>query len=152
SVVAAFQDRRREEDDIREAVRLRQEVAKRTVDLQAAADHLDAALATAERASTAKSDFLASMSHELRAPLNSILGFSQLLLSGKSFERLSAKQSGAVQQIEQAGRHRLLLIDDILDLSSVESGRLPLSIEPVEAAALIEEAASMLQPVAIAAS
>jgi signal transduction histidine kinase/CheY-like chemotaxis protein len=152
AVISAFSYRRREEDAAYEAVRLRKEVAKRTADLQASADQLDAALAHAERASAAKSDFLASMSHELRTPLNSILGFSQLLMSGKSFEPLSAKQAGAVQQIEQAGRHLQLLIDDILDLSRIEAGRLPLSIAPVEAAALIDEAASMLQPSAIAAN
>jgi signal transduction histidine kinase/CheY-like chemotaxis protein len=152
ALIGAFYDRRREEDLAYEAVRLRKEVAGRTADLQATADQLDAALATAERANAAKSDFLASMSHELRTPLNSILGFSQLLMSGRSFEPLSSQQAGAVQQIDQAGRHLLLLIDDILDLSRIEAGRLPLSIEPIEAAALIEEAAAMLQPSAINAN
>ena len=152
ALIGAFYDRRREEDAAHEAVRLRKEVAKRTVELQASADQLDAALVAAERASAAKSDFLAGLSHELRTPLNSILGFSQLLMSGRSFEPLNAKQTGAVQQIEQAGRHLLSLIDDILDLSRIEAGRLPLSIESVEAAALIDEAASMLQPTAIAAN
>jgi signal transduction histidine kinase/DNA-binding NarL/FixJ family response regulator len=151
ALIGAVYDRRREEDEAYEAVRLRKEVAKRTSELQATADQLDAALAQAERASASKSEFLASMSHELRTPLNSILGFSQLLMSGRSFEPLSAKQAGAVQQIDQAGRHLLSLIDDILDLSRIEGGRLALSIEPVEAAALIEEAAAMLQPSAIAA-
>jgi signal transduction histidine kinase/AmiR/NasT family two-component response regulator len=152
ALIAAFFDRRREQDDAYEAVRLRKEVAQRTANLQATATQLDAALAHAERASAAKSDFLASMSHELRTPLNSILGFSQLLMNGKSFDPLTPKQVGAVQQIEQAGRHLLLLIDDVLDLSRIEAGRLPLSIEPVEVAALIEEAAAMLQPAAISAN
>lgn len=152
ALIGAYHDRRREEDAAYEAVRVRKEVANRTAELQATADQLDAALAQAERASAAKSEFLASMSHELRTPLNSILGFSQLLMNGRTFEPLSAKQTGAVQQIEQAGRHLLLLIDDILDLSRIEAGRLPLSLEPIEAAALIEEAASMLQPTAIAAN
>ena len=152
ALIGAFYDRRREEDAAFEAVRLRKEVGQRTANLQATADQLDAALAHAERASTAKSDFLASMSHELRTPLNSILGFSHLLMGGKSFEPLTTKQAGAVQQIDQAGRHLLVLIDDILDLSRIEAGRLPLSIEPVEVAALIEEATSMLQPTAISAN
>jgi signal transduction histidine kinase/DNA-binding NarL/FixJ family response regulator len=152
ALVSTLYDRRRDEDSAHEAVRLRKEVAKRTVELQASADHLDAALATAERASAAKSDFLANMSHELRTPLNSILGFSQLLMNGKSYEPLTARQAGAVQQIEQAGRHLLLMIDDILELSRIEAGRLPLAIEAVEVAALVEEAASMLQPAAIAAN
>ena len=109
------------------------------------------ALARAERASAAKSDFLASMSHELRTPLNSILGFSELLQTSKTFEPLTTKQAGAVKQIDQAGRHLLYLIDDILDLSRIEAGRLSLSIEPVDAAQLIEETTSLLQPSAIAA-
>ncbi len=151
-LVGAFYDRRREEDAIQETFRLRKEVARRTADLQLAAEQLDAALGKAEHASAAKSDFLASMSHELRTPLNSILGFSQLLLTGKSFEPLSSKHAGAVQQIDQAGRHLLLLIDDILDLSRIEAGRLSLSIETVEVAPLVEEVTSMLQPTAIDAS
>ncbi len=152
ALIAAFFDRRREQDAAYEAVRLRKEVAQRTANLQATATQLDAALAHAERTSAAKSDFLASMSHELRTPLSSILGFSQLLMNGKTFEPLTPKQAGAVQQIEQAGRHLLLLIDDVLELSRIEAGRLPLSIEPVELAPLIEEAAAMLQPTAINAN
>jgi signal transduction histidine kinase/DNA-binding NarL/FixJ family response regulator len=152
ALIAAFFDRRREQDTAYEAVRVRKEVAERTANLQATATQLDAALALAERASAAKSDFLASMSHELRTPLNSILGFSHLLSSGKTFEPLTSNQAGAVQQIEQAGRHLLLLIDDVLDLARVESGRVPLTIESVEVAPLIEEVASMLQPTAISAN
>jgi signal transduction histidine kinase/DNA-binding NarL/FixJ family response regulator len=152
ALIGAYFDRRREQDAAYEAVRIRKEVAERTANLQATATQLDAALAHAERASAAKSEFLASMSHELRAPLNSILGFSQLLTGGKTFEPLTAKQSGAVQQIEQAGRHLLALIEDVLDLSRIEAGRAPLSIQSVELAPLIEEAASMLQPAAIEAN
>ncbi|HET9231054.1 MAG TPA: ATP-binding protein [Vitreimonas sp.] len=152
ALIGAFYDRRRETDAAYEAVRMRKEVAKRTVELQTSADQLDAARVAAERASAAKSDFLAGLSHELRTPLNSSLGFSQLLMNGRSFEPLDAKQLAAVQQIDQAGRHLVLLIDDILDLSRIEAGRLPLAVESVEAAALIDEAASMLQPSAIAAN
>jgi signal transduction histidine kinase/CheY-like chemotaxis protein len=151
-LVGAFYDRRREQDAVQEAVRLREQVARRTADLQIAAEQLDEALMDAERASAAKSDFLASMSHELRTPLNSILGFSQLLLTGKSFEPLGAMQAGAVKQIDQAGRHLLLLIDDILDLSRIEAGRLQLSIETIEVAPLVEEVTAMLQPAATEAS
>jgi NO-binding membrane sensor protein with MHYT domain len=109
-LVGAFYDRRREVDAISEAARLRAEVARRTEELRAIAQQLDTALARAERASASKSDFLASMSHELRTPLNSILGFSELLQTSKTFEPLTAKQAGAVKQIDQAGRH--LLISD----------------------------------------
>ncbi|MBI3438227.1 MAG: response regulator [Proteobacteria bacterium] len=152
ALIAAYFDRRRELDATYEMVRVRKEVADRTANLQATATQLDAALAHAERASAAKSDFLAGMSHELRTPLNSILGYSHLLSSGKAFDPLTPKQAAAVQQIDQAGRHLLSLIDDVLDLARVESGRVPLSVGPVELAPLIEEAASMLQPAAISAN
>jgi signal transduction histidine kinase/ActR/RegA family two-component response regulator len=148
-LVGAFYDRQREKDAVLEAERLRQEVARRTVDLRVANERLDAALVRAERASAAKSDFLASMSHELRTPMNSILGFSQLLLGGKSFEPLTPGQTDAVQQVDHAGRLLLRLIDEILDLSQIEAGRLTVSIETVDLARLVEDVAAMLQPAAI---
>jgi signal transduction histidine kinase/ActR/RegA family two-component response regulator len=148
-LVAAFYDRQREKDALDEATRLRQEVARRTVDLRIANERLDAALVRAERASAAKSDFLASMSHELRTPMNSILGFSQLLLTGKSFEPLTPSQTDAVQQVDHAGRHLLRLIDEILDLSQIEAGRLSMSVESVDVVRLVEDAVAMLQPAAV---
>jgi signal transduction histidine kinase/ActR/RegA family two-component response regulator len=148
-LVGAFYDRQREKDAVAEATRLRQEVARRTVDLRVANERLDAALVRAERASAAKSDFLASMSHELRTPMNSILGFSQLLLGGRSFEPLSAGQTDAVQQIDHAGRHLLRLIDEILDLSQIEAGHMNMSIETVDVVRLVEDVVAMLQPAAV---
>jgi signal transduction histidine kinase/CheY-like chemotaxis protein len=148
-LVAAFYDRQREKDIIAEAARLRQEVARRTADLRVANEQLDTALVRAERASAAKSDFLASMSHELRTPMNSILGFSQLLLAGKGFEPLTPGQNDAVQQVENAGRHLLRLIDEILDLSQIEAGRLNMSVESVDVVTLAEEAVAMFQPIAV---
>lgn len=84
---------------------------------------LQAARGEAEAASAAKSQFLSSMSHELRTPMNSILGFAQLLQREKR-EPLSAKNLARVAQILRGGEHLLRLIDDVLDLASIESGRL----------------------------
>jgi signal transduction histidine kinase/CheY-like chemotaxis protein len=148
-LVGAIYNRRREEDALREADNLRDLVAARTADLQRAAESLDVALERAERASAAKSEFLASTSHELRTPLNSILGFAQLLLSGKTYEPLSAQQASAVQQIQASGAHLLQLIDEILDLSRIEAGRLNVTIETVDVKALIDEIVASFQPSAI---
>jgi PAS domain S-box-containing protein len=84
----------------------------------------------AERASQAKSQFLARMSHELRTPLNAVLGFAQLLGNDPA-ETLSARQGQRVERIHSAGLHLLALIDDVLDLATIESDALPLAQEPV---------------------
>jgi PAS domain S-box-containing protein len=82
----------------------------------------------AEAANRAKSEFLSRMSHELRTPLNAILGFGQLL----EMDELDAMQTESVEQIMHAGHHLLGLINEVLDLSRIESGRMDLSLEPVE--------------------
>lgn len=84
----------------------------------------------AEASSQAKSQFLSRMSHELRTPLNAINGFSQLLLTDK-MRSLDARQAEQVSQINAAGQHLLELINEILDLSRIESGKLSLSLEPI---------------------
>ncbi|MBP7338569.1 MHYT domain-containing protein [Niveispirillum sp.] len=137
-----MQARRRMEAELEQSkLALEQRVAERTVDLEEAR-------ARAEAASQAKSDFLASMSHELRTPLNSIMGFAQLLLYNRAKEPLTTKQERAATQIEKAGTHLLRLIDEVLDLAKVEAGRLSLSLEPVDAASVIRDVASHMQPVA----
>jgi signal transduction histidine kinase len=83
-----------------------------------------------ERANRMKSEFLASMSHELRTPLNAIIGFSDLLAE-QTAGALSSKQQRFVNHIQQGARHLLALINDILDLSKVEAGRLELNRENV---------------------
>jgi PAS domain S-box-containing protein len=97
-----------------------------------------------ERANAAKSEFLSRMSHELRTPLNAILGFGQLLELGVSDER----QRRQVREIRQAGDHLLALINDVLDLARVESGKLSISPEPVDLHAAVLEAVSLLRPLA----
>lgn len=84
----------------------------------------------ADSANRAKSEFLSSMSHELRTPLNAILGFAQIL-SDSEKEPLTEYQGRAVSHIEQSGEHLLLLINDVLDLSKIESGKVELNIEHI---------------------
>lgn len=97
-----------------------------------------------EQASQLKSEFLASMSHELRTPLNSILGFSDLLL--RQFDSLTPRQTKYMQVIEESGKHLLQLINDILDLSKIESGTVELELEPVSIPELCLQCQEMIQP------
>ena len=100
-----------------------------------------------EASSRAKTDFLSRMSHELRTPLNAVLGFAQLLRMTKQ-PALAQAQLDQVRHIEHAGHHLLALVNDVLDLSRVESGRLNLSLEAVALQAVADEAASMVEMLA----
>jgi PAS domain S-box-containing protein len=111
------------------------------------AQELHEARAAAETASAAKSEFLSSMSHELRTPLNAILGFAQLLTRDKR-EPLSDRHRERVEHILRGGEHLLRLINDILDLSRIEAGRVPISLEPVGVAEVLEEVRRTLEPIA----
>jgi len=105
---------------------------------------LNEAISVAEKANLAKSDFLSSMSHELRTPLSAILGFAQLIESSSPPPTISQKRS--VDQILQAGWYLLELINEILDLALIESGKLSLSLEPIELAAVMLECQAMIEP------
>jgi PAS domain S-box-containing protein len=119
---------------------LERRVAERT-------DELRRARELAESASAAKSDFLSSMSHELRTPLNSILGFAQLLQSDRK-RPLDERQFERVRHVMRGGEHLLRLIDDVLDLSRIEAGRLTISLEPVSIASVLEAVVDTLRPIA----
>jgi len=97
-----------------------------------------------EAASQAKSEFLARMSHELRTPLNAILGFGQLL----EMDDLEPDERESVGQIMRAGRHLLGLIDEVLDISRIESGALRISMEPVSLSNVLGDVRSMVAPLA----
>ena len=100
----------------------------------------------AVQANNAKIDFLSRMSHELRTPLNAILGFSQLL----EIERLNDGQRESVEQITRAGRHLLELVNEVLDISRIDSGNIALVPEPLSAHELWSEAADLIRPLASA--
>jgi adenylate cyclase len=106
---------------------------------------LSAALDKAETMNRTKSTFLANMSHELRTPLNAIIGYSEILqedASGKG----DVEPLEDLKKIEGAGRHLLGLIDDILDLSKIEAGKMEMSIEAIDLRALVDEAVSIARP------
>jgi PAS domain S-box-containing protein len=122
--------------DVTESKRLDQVLQERNVELQSAK-------VLAEKANLAKSDFLSSMSHELRSPLNAILGFAQLMESESPAPTPSQKES--IAQIQQAGWHLLNLINEILDLAKIESGKLSLSLESVSLAEVMLECQGMIE-------
>ena len=102
----------------------------------------------AAKANQAKTDFLSSISHELRTPLHAILGFTQLLESEPTAP-LAPAQRRFVDQILKAGRHLLQLINEILDLASIEAGKIRLSVEPVEVSAVVAECLPLIQEMAL---
>ncbi len=104
---------------------------------------LESAMQAAEKANLAKSDFLSSMSHELRTPLGAVLGFAQLLESSSPLPTQSQKRS--IDQILKAGWYLLDLINEILDLALIESGKLSLSLEPVSLPEVMQECEVMVE-------
>ncbi len=111
-----------------------------------ARESLRAAEASSKAANDAKSVFLSRMSHELRTPLNAILGFGQLL----ELESLTEDQHDSVGQILKGGRLLLELIDEVLDISRIETGQLSFSLEPVRLADVVGDALELLRPIATA--
>ncbi len=107
---------------------------------------LESAKLMADKANRAKSEFLSSMSHELRSPLNAILGFAQLMDSGSLPP--TPLQKDRIDHILQAGWHLLTLINEILDLATVESGKLSLSLEALSLAEVLGDCEAMMEPLA----
>ena len=126
---------------------LNQNLEKRSSQLALANDELSLRNREVERANRLKSEFLASMSHELRTPLNTILGFSELL-SEEGSGALNDKQKRFVGHIQRDARHLLELINDILDLSKIEAGRLELHLEKFHMAVAVAEVLTSIRPLA----
>lgn len=115
-------------------------------DLLLQQSQLRAAIEQAEHANQAKTEFLSSMSHELRTPLNSILGFAQVLYKDVHLNDL---QKDSLNEIVQAGKHLLELINQILDFTSIESGQVELKLEAVSLNKVVNECLSLLRPQAL---
>ncbi len=126
--------------------RMRVEAERAVLDqaLQNKNVELENAKVVAEKANLAKSVFLSSMSHELRTPLSAILGFAQLIESGTT--QLTIAQKRSIDQILKAGWYLLELINEILDLALIESGKLSLSLEPISLSEVMYECETMIEP------
>jgi signal transduction histidine kinase len=120
-----------------ENVRLFKELQARTLELEQKSRQVEAA-------SQHKSEFLANMSHELRTPLNGIIGFSEVMLE-RMFGDLSDKQEEYLKDILESGRHLLSLINDILDLSKIEAGRMELELTDFDLSAALDSGLTLLR-------
>ena len=109
-----------------------------------AAEALQSAEAVARAANEAKNEFLSRMSHELRTPLNAVLGFGQLL--ARKFE--GTEDADSIGHILKGGRHLLDLINDVLDIARIESGKMSISAEPVHVRTVIDETLDLMRPLA----
>jgi len=139
-----FHDRDRKLQGVFAAARDVTERKRFEHELQATNAELERAMAAAEKANLAKSDFLSSMSHELRSPLNAILGFAQLINSDTPPP--TPAQTASIDQILHAGWYLLDLINEILDLAQIESGKLALSREPTSLEEVMLECQAMIEP------
>jgi signal transduction histidine kinase len=107
--------------------------------------HLTAAVEELQRASDAKTAFLANVSHELRTPLTAILGFVEILASGMDGP-LNQAQTEDVRTVQASSRHLLELIDDLIDVASIESGQIQLALGPVDVDELVRESVETMRP------
>jgi signal transduction histidine kinase len=135
------------EEKARQLTAQKTEVERKNVEVELAKQELEEKAEQLAMTSRYKSQFLANMSHEFRTPLNAIIGFSELL-DEQTMGPLNERQKEFVGYVMQGGRHLLALINDILDLSKVEAGRMQLSCDWVAPDALVEDVRQMVKPLA----
>ena len=121
------------------------ELKKREAELHDLVQQVGEARDEAVQASGAKSQFLASMSHELRTPLNAIIGYSELLLD-EAEDMGHEEYAPDLKKIQGAGKHLLSLINDVLDLSKIEAGKIEMYLEPFAIADMLEDVVNTIQP------
>jgi signal transduction histidine kinase len=129
----------------RHSEELREKVREATTELAEQNELLRRQAFQLEQASAAKSQFLANVSHELRTPLNAILGYTHLLLEGVSGE-MTRPQREKLSRVDSNGRHLLSIINDLLDIARIESGKMPIQVERVELTELIDEVMAEMEP------
>jgi two-component system cell cycle sensor histidine kinase PleC len=143
AVKAQEEARRLNEEELRKAVA---NLEKSQAELSELARKYEAEKVRAEGANQAKSEFLANMSHELRTPLNAINGFSEIMLAEMFGPLGDGRYRDYAQDILNSGQHLLALINDILDMSKIEAGKMTLRFEPVSIEEVAEEAVRLIQP------
>jgi PAS domain S-box-containing protein len=143
-IVRDISERRRAEAALREQA---ESLAKAMRELKALNDELGERQAELERAMAARSRFYASMSHELRTPINAVLGYSTLLLEN-IYGPLNEKQAEGITRTHKAAKHLLELVNDVLDLSKIEAGKIDLRLQPVSFPQLIEDLFVTVRPLA----
>jgi len=143
-IVRDVSDRIRHEAALREQAASLSESAR---ELKALNEELHRRQLDLERAMTARSRFYASMSHELRTPINAVLGYSTLLLES-IYGPLNEKQAEGIERTQKAARHLLELVNDVLDLSKIEAGKIDLRLQPVEFPGLIDDLFVTVRPLA----
>jgi two-component system cell cycle sensor histidine kinase PleC len=142
AVKAQEEARRLNEEELRKAVA---NLERSQAELSELARKYETEKVRAEAANQAKSEFLANMSHELRTPLNAINGFSEIMLAEMFGALGDARYRDYAQDIHNSGQHLLALINDILDMSKIEAGKMTLSLEPVSVEEVTEEAVRLVR-------
>ena len=137
-------ERVRAEEDLK---RQAEELAQASEELKTVNDELHERQVELERAIGARSRFYASMSHELRTPINAILGYSSLMLD-RIYGELNEQQARGIERTQRAARHLLELVNDVLDLSKIEAGKLDVNIEPTTFPGLVEDLFVTVRPMA----